>query len=251
MSLQRFLGVRTANGNFGGFVWSEGVLKDNKYLPVISAQEVVEAPTASVVEIAVRYVKLPEAMPKIEALRYLAQRDEFKKWQAEIDDAILKAKGRNRTHSARATNNAILAQLVALPLAELNGLVDQLQHANLIDFIPGNIDHVPDRAGLYAIYRRTDNVCLHAGKTRTRTLRHRLYNQHRTQGGISARSDLIQKVQDQNLAGNRASAVAWIDENCAVKCIVVEDDNLRGQAELVMLDRLRPIWDRQPRPRRH
>jgi hypothetical protein len=249
MSLQRFFGVRTANGMFCGVIWSAGELKDNKYLPVISAQEVVDAVEGGVVDIAVRFIRLPGPMSKTEALQHVARLEMFKAWKTEIESEIERLEGAVRIGTDH-DRKPRLQDRQLLPVDQLRPIVDQLMQAELVDFNRNMRNDIPDAPGLYAFYRRNDDVCLHAGKTRTQTLRHRIWAQHFTQGGQGAGSDLIQKVQDHNLADSREAAKTWIIEHCRVKWIVVQDEALRSQAEEYMLCELKPIWDKQRRSSR-
>jgi hypothetical protein len=246
MSLQRFFGVRTANGMFCGFIWSAGKLKDNN--PVIPAQEVVDAVEGGVVDIAVRFIRLPSLMSKTEALQHVTRLDMFKAWKTEIENEIARLEGAARIGTDRKPRlQAGPRDRQLLPVDQLRSIVDQLMQAELVDVNRDMRNDIPDAPGLYAFYRRNDDICLHAGKTRTKTLRHRIWVQHFTQGGQGAGSDLIQKVQDHDLADSRQAAKTWITKHCRVKWIVVQDDALRSQAEENMLDELKPIWDKQRR----
>jgi hypothetical protein len=168
MSFQRFFGVRTANGMSCGFIWSAGELKDNKYLPVIPAQEVVDAVEGGVVDIAVRFIRLPRPMSKTEALQHVARLDMFKAWKTEIENEIERLEGAARIgtdHNRKPRLQAGPRDRQLLPVDQLRSIVDQLMQAELVDFNRNMRNDIPDAPGLYAFYRRNDDVCLHAGKT--------------------------------------------------------------------------------------
>lgn len=103
---------------------------------------------------------------------------------------------------------------------------------------------LPNAQGLYAIARNgaPDGEYLHAGKTRSAGLRARIWTQHCNGGGKGAGSDLLQKVIDRGHATNRQQARIWIEQNCTVQWIILEDNTLRGWAEHYVVSVLQPIW---------
>jgi len=104
----------------------------------------------------------------------------------------------------------------------------------------------PAESGLYAIYRIDTGQHLHAGKSDVGLL-HRLTD-HFGCGGIKARSDLVQKVQDRGYAANKREAQDWIRQHCSFQYLAVLDYDLRFWGEHRLLGVLQPIWCiKQPR----
>jgi hypothetical protein len=105
---------------------------------------------------------------------------------------------------------------------------------------------IPISPGLYAISKvnALPGDYLHAGRTGhgKRGLRGRVWDQHFGGGGRGAESDLVQKVQDFGFAQGRERAKAWIQLNCMVQWVVVEDEDTRKWAEHFLLSVLQPLW---------
>ena len=126
-------------------------------------------------------------------------------------------------------------------VVQLDEIVRRLISKETVAFDPSNREGVPIAHGLYAIYT-TKGVCLHAGRTQSANLQHRLFTQHYAGGGAAAGSDLVQKIQSRKVAANKASAQAWIRTNCVFKWVEVPNPVMRHWAEHRLLSFLRPIW---------
>jgi hypothetical protein len=127
------------------------------------------------------------------------------------------------------------------PVAQLDEIVQLLMSREAVAFDPSKRNDVPTCHGLYAIHT-AKGVCLHAGKTRSANLRHRLFTQHYAGGGKGAGSDLVQKVQSKNVTDSKPSAQKWIRTNCVFRWLEVPDSVTRHWAEHRLLSYLRPIW---------
>jgi hypothetical protein len=123
----------------------------------------------------------------------------------------------------------------------LDEIVGRLIAQTPMAFTLSNEKNVPTLHGIYAIYTKS-RACLHAGRTRTTSLRNRLFAQHFRGGGKGAGSDLVQKIQSRGYANDKLNAQAWIEQNCLVRFIVVADPLARHWAELRLLSHLRPLW---------
>jgi hypothetical protein len=126
-------------------------------------------------------------------------------------------------------------------VAQLDEIVERLMSREAVAFDPSKRKDVPTSHGLYAIHT-TKGVCLHAGRTRTANLQHRLFTQHYAGGGKGAGSDLVQKIQSKNVTDSKTSAQKWIRINCVVRWLEVPDSVTRHWAEHRLLSYLRPIW---------
>jgi hypothetical protein len=122
---------------------------------------------------------------------------------------------------------------------QLDEVIESLLLRNPLDFEQTKKD-APTSPGLYAIFCIGTEKCLHAGKSKN--LRHRLLVQHYSGGGIGAGSDIVQKIQSNGLAEDRASAQKWIQSNCLFRWIEEPDHETRHWAEHRLLSYLRPVW---------
>ncbi len=133
---------------------------------------------------------------------------------------------------------------VLLRMAKWETVLDALLSSPQVPFDDALRSQLPNRKGIYAISKRGAPVgeYLHAGRTKTQSLQHRILVQHFTQGGDKARGDLVQKVQDRGHAMDKKGAQAWIRDNCLVQCVEEENDENRKWAEHYILSVLQPIW---------
>jgi hypothetical protein len=167
----------------------------------------------------------------------------------QLDEEILMSKAKC-TDRARPTKDDERDQFPAVAdeepqeyptVAQLDEIVRLLRSKDALAFDPSKRNDVPIAHGLYAIYT-IKGVCLHAGRTATKNLQHRLFTQHYAGGGIGAGSDLVQKIQTQKVAADKTSAQTWIRTNCIIRWVEVSDPVMRHWAELRLLSCLRPIW---------
>jgi hypothetical protein len=87
-----------------------------------------------------------------------------------------------------------------------------------------------------------DGEYLHVGKTKKGRsgLLGRVWQQHYQTGGSPG--DLIEKVRARGHAASAQEAREYIRQNCQVRWVVVENDDLRSWTEHYILALLKPIW---------
>jgi hypothetical protein len=124
-----------------------------------------------------------------------------------------------------------------IPLETLDKIVADLIAAPAMHF--SESARVPDSAGLYAFF--TEQGCLYGGRSNT-SLRRRIHVDHWNGGGVGAKSDLIQMVQDHKCADGRIAAQKWMETNCVFRYIEVPDKETRRHGENRLKSHFQPIW---------
>jgi hypothetical protein len=126
---------------------------------------------------------------------------------------------------------------------ELTNILNALLNAPLLRFDDRLHSTLPDRHGIYVLYRidTPEMIILRAGRTKTAEggLRQRIYRNHfmgNRQGNIRA-----QLVRGGVCPAMEATK-PWLQRNAAVRVFVIEDDDLRKWAEHFMLSMLRPEY---------
>ena len=125
----------------------------------------------------------------------------------------------------------------------LKELLDQLLAAPRIHFDDRVRSNLPESHGIYAIALKNSQpgVFLRAGRTVSAAggLRQRIYGNHfmGTQNG-NLRAQL---VKDGICSGSQ-EAKDWIRDNCSVQTVIIDDPQVRGWCEHLMLSVFRPTY---------
>lgn len=135
--------------------------------------------------------------------------------------------------------------IVPLPhrLQELTDILNQLLNAPLLRFDERLHSQMPDKHGIYAIYRMDlpEPTVIRAGRTKKAVggLRQRVYrNQYQGDQDGNLRAQLVRS----GVCSDTEVAKTWIQRNAAVRFSAIEDDQLRKWAEYFMLSLLRPEY---------
>jgi hypothetical protein len=123
-------------------------------------------------------------------------------------------------------------------IGEAKSVLDRLLSAPRLSFDETLHSRLPDSKGLYAIHVEDEPAgqILRAGRTDT-GLRQRVYKNHLM--GDQA-GNLRAQLVKEGACADLVEAKAWIQRNCRVQFVVVEDEEHRKWAEHFMLAILRP-----------
>jgi hypothetical protein len=126
---------------------------------------------------------------------------------------------------------------------ELTAVLCGLLNAPLLRFDDRLRSKLPDKHGIYVIYRidTPEPIIIRAGRTKTAVegLRQRIYRSHfmgNRHGNI--RAQLVRGGVCPDVIATKS----WIQTNAAVRFLVIEDDEQRKWAEHFMLSVLRPEY---------
>jgi hypothetical protein len=123
-------------------------------------------------------------------------------------------------------------------VGELTRIVERLLSSPELLFDSSLRSNLPEEPGLYAIYVREAGEYIRAGRADAAGgLRQRVYQNHfmgDQEGNL--RSQLVRSGRCSSLE----DAKSWIRNNCAVRVLVVRDDEERRWGEHFMLSVLRP-----------
>lgn len=128
-------------------------------------------------------------------------------------------------------------------IEELIGILKNLLNSPLLRFDDKLRSNLPDKHGIYVIYRtnKPEPVIIRAGRTKTAAegLRQRIYRSHymgNRDGNL--RAQLVRG----GVCPVMLDTKPWIQRNAAVRFLVIEDNELRKWAEYFMLSILRPEY---------
>lgn len=124
--------------------------------------------------------------------------------------------------------------------SELNTILERLLNSEEYAFDSMLHGILPDSPGIYAIKikRADDGTYFRAGRTDI-SLKQRIYRNHYmgNQNG-----NLRQQLVRDGIVDDITATKRWIQDNCFVQFLVIEDDLIRQMAEYFMLSILRPKY---------
>ena len=115
-------------------------------------------------------------------------------------------------------------------LSPASKLLERLFDCKIITFKQLVPSVLPEKAGVYAIFDASDDLCLYVG--RTKNLRNRLYTNH-LMGSITNARLKKYLIEDSTLPeiDDQTKAKQYIRERCYFRFIEVSDTTERGQIE--------------------
>jgi hypothetical protein len=128
-------------------------------------------------------------------------------------------------------------------IMEMTAILHQLLNAPLHRFDERLHSRIPNKQGIYAIYRLdgAGPVVIRAGRTKTASggLLQRIYrNQYQGQQDGNLRAQLT----NSGICSDRTIAKLWMKRNAAVRFLVIENNTTRMWAEYFMLSILQPVY---------